>query len=112
MVQEMLVKSNSRRFFVTPYMGPKGWVGVRLDDQVNWDEVAGILKAGYLISAPKKLGGRAPSALDHAASMSDIATKRHSPSLSKMMRSLKGDKHSEAKSRSKRASAIRHTEVR
>ena len=44
MVQEILVKSNSRRFFVTPYMGPKGWVGVRLDDQVNWDEVAGILK--------------------------------------------------------------------
>ena len=79
MVQEILVKSNSRRFFVTPYMGPKGWVGVRLDDQVNWDEVAGILKAGYLMSAPKKLGGRAPSALDHAASMSDIATKRHSP---------------------------------
>ena len=75
MVQEILVKSDSRCFFVPPYMGPKGWVGVRLDDQVNWGEVAGILKDGYLMSAPKKLGGRVPSAMDQAARMSDIAHK-------------------------------------
>jgi hypothetical protein len=58
MVQEILVKSDSRRFFVPPYVGPKGWVGVRFDDRVNWDELAGILKDGYLMSAPKKLAGR------------------------------------------------------
>src|SRR5215471_18425742 len=58
MVQEILVKSDSRRFFVPPYVGSKGWVGIRLDDQVNWDEAAGVLKDGYLMSAPKKLTGR------------------------------------------------------
>ena len=35
MVQEILVKSDRRRFFVPPYMGPEGWVGVRLDDQLG-----------------------------------------------------------------------------
>jgi predicted DNA-binding protein (MmcQ/YjbR family) len=112
MVQEILVKSDRGRFFVPPYMGPKGWVGVRLDDHVNWEEVAGILKDGYLMSAPKKLGGRVPSAMDQAASMSDIATKQRSTSLSKMMPASKRDMHSGTKSRSKKTSAIRHNGVR
>jgi hypothetical protein len=62
-----------------------------LDDHVNWEEVGGILKDGYLMSAPKKLGGRLPSATEQAASMSDIATKRRSTSLSKMMPAPKWD---------------------
>jgi hypothetical protein len=60
-VQEILVNSDPKRFFVPPYMGPRGWVGVRLDDQLNWDEVAGILKDGYLMSAPKRLAARVSS---------------------------------------------------
>jgi predicted DNA-binding protein (MmcQ/YjbR family) len=76
MVQEILVNSDAKRFFVPPYMGPKGWVGVRLDYKVNWDEVAGILKDGYLMSAPKRLGGRIASAMEEAAAISDIAKKR------------------------------------
>jgi predicted DNA-binding protein (MmcQ/YjbR family) len=58
MVQEILVNSDARRFFIPPYMGPKGWVGVRLDYKVDWDEVAAILKDGYLMSAPKRLASR------------------------------------------------------
>jgi len=34
----------------------KGWVGVRLDvKNVDWEELAGILEDGYLLSAPKRL---------------------------------------------------------
>jgi len=76
MVQEILVNSDAKRFFVPPYMGPKGWVGVRLDYKVAWDEVAGILKDGYLMSAPKRLGGRIPSAMDRAAATTGVAKKR------------------------------------
>jgi predicted DNA-binding protein (MmcQ/YjbR family) len=76
MVQEILVNSDADRFFVPPYMGPKGWVGVRLDYKVNWDEVSGILKDGYLMSAPKRLGGRVPSAMDRAAASAGVAKKR------------------------------------
>ena len=67
MVHEILVNSDAKRFFVPPYMGPKGWVGMRLDYRVNWEEVAGILKDGYLMSSPKRLGGCAASAMDGAA---------------------------------------------
>jgi predicted DNA-binding protein (MmcQ/YjbR family) len=82
MVQEILVNSDAKRFFIPPYMGPKGWVGVRLDYKVNWDEVAGILKDGYQMSAPKKLGGQIPGAMSEAASLSNLATKRRSSSTS------------------------------
>ena len=54
MVQEILVNSDSKRFFVPPYMGKKGWVGVRLDYKVKWDQTAAILKDGYLMSTPSK----------------------------------------------------------
>jgi hypothetical protein len=66
MVQEILVGSDPKRFFKPPYVGPKGWVGVRLDVKVRWDELAAILNDGYQMSAPKRLAvprpriGRAP----------------------------------------------------
>jgi hypothetical protein len=55
MVQEILVGSDPKRFFKPPYVGPKGWVGVRLDFKVRWDELAAILNDGYQMSAPKRL---------------------------------------------------------
>jgi len=112
MVQEILVKSDSERFFVPPYMGPSGWVGVRLDYKVNWDELAGILKDGYLMSASKKLGGRIPSAMSKAASMSNIATKRRSISLSKIMPTSTGNAQLRTRSRSKKAGGVGRNEAR
>ena len=54
MVQEILVHSDPKRFFIPPYMGKQGWVGVRIDYKVKWDELAGILKDGYQLSGPSK----------------------------------------------------------
>ena len=39
-VQEILVGSDPRRFFVPPYVGPSGWIGVRVDLDPDWEEVA------------------------------------------------------------------------
>ena len=58
MVQEILVNSDPKRFFIPPYMGKQGWVGVRIDNKVKWDELAAILKDGYLMSAPRKSRAR------------------------------------------------------
>ena len=56
MLQEILVGADPLRFFKPPYVGHKGWVGVRLDvKKVDWEELAGILEDGYLMSAPKRL---------------------------------------------------------
>lgn len=51
MVQEILINSDPKRFFKPPYVGHKGWVGARLDVKVDWDQLAGILHDGYLLSA-------------------------------------------------------------
>jgi hypothetical protein len=53
--QEFLVRGAPGRFFVPPYVGPSGWVGVYLDDACDWDELGDILREGYRLAAPKKL---------------------------------------------------------
>lgn len=67
MVQEILVNSDPKRFFIPPYMGKQGWVGVRIDRKVKWDELAAILNDGYLLSAPKKSHAAAPARLTAVA---------------------------------------------
>ena len=54
-VQEELVEEEPARFFVPPYVGHRGWVGVRLDVDVDWDEVAGLVEEAYRLVAPKRL---------------------------------------------------------
>lgn len=56
--QEILVASDPERFFVPPYVGHKGWIGVRLDAGPDWAEVAAIVKRSYRAVAPKKLAGQ------------------------------------------------------
>ena len=56
--QVVLVGADAQRFFVPPYVGSKGWIGVRLDDKPDWDEVAALVKRSYLLTAPRKLAAR------------------------------------------------------
>ena len=58
MAQEILVRSDPKRFFIPPYVGRQGWVGVRIDNKVQWDDVAAILKDGHQLSAPSKRRAR------------------------------------------------------
>ena len=53
--QMVLVGSDPERFFVPPYVGHKGWVGIRLDTKPDWDEVAAIVRRSYKLIAPKRL---------------------------------------------------------
>jgi hypothetical protein len=53
--QEALVASDPERFFVPPYVGHRGWLGVRLDVPVDWDEVAELVADAYRTVAPKRL---------------------------------------------------------
>lgn len=54
-VQATLVREEPGRFFVPPYVGGRGWLGVRLDVDVDWDEVAGIVEDAYREVAPRRL---------------------------------------------------------
>jgi hypothetical protein len=54
-MQKMLVDADGERFFVPPYVGHRGWLGVRLDRGIHWDELAGIAEDAYAEVAPAKL---------------------------------------------------------
>ncbi len=53
--QARAVKRAPGRFFVPPYVGPSGWVGVYLDATTDWTELRDILRDAYRIVAPTKL---------------------------------------------------------
>ena len=54
-IQEALVSGAPGRFFVPPYVGHRGWVGVRLDVDVDWDEITGIVRDAYCVVVPPKV---------------------------------------------------------
>lgn len=44
------------RFYLPPYIGPRGWFGLRLDgDAVDWSEVRNLVELSYGLAAPKRL---------------------------------------------------------
>lgn len=45
--QEELVASDPARFYVPPYVGPAGWVGVKTDARTDWKLLAGLLAEAY-----------------------------------------------------------------
>ncbi len=53
--QDLLVGADPVRFFVPPYVGHRGWIGVRLDADPDWDELAELVAESYQLTAPKRL---------------------------------------------------------
>jgi len=53
--QEMLVYADPARYFVPPYVGRRGWVGVRLDGPVDWAAVTRLVREAYQQVAPRRL---------------------------------------------------------
>jgi predicted DNA-binding protein (MmcQ/YjbR family) len=55
-VQTDLVDGDSDLYFVPPYVGGKGWVGLYLDGgRLPWDDVAARIEASYRLIAPRRL---------------------------------------------------------
>lgn len=54
-IQQALVEADPERFFVPPYVGHRGWLGLRLERALDWDEFAGIAEDAYAEVAPAKL---------------------------------------------------------
>jgi hypothetical protein len=53
--QQVLVGADPDRFFAPPYVGPKGWIGIRLHPAPDWAEVAGLVHRSWRLVAPKRL---------------------------------------------------------
>jgi hypothetical protein len=54
-VQDMLVHGAPEHYFVPPYVGVRGWLGVRLDRGLDWGEVGAVVEDAYLSVAPRPL---------------------------------------------------------
>ena len=53
--QAALVAADPERYFVPPYVGGRGWLGVRLDVPVDQDEIAELVADAYRTVAPRSL---------------------------------------------------------
>jgi predicted DNA-binding protein (MmcQ/YjbR family) len=53
--QELYVRSDAAHFFVPPYVGPSGWLGVMLNTGLAWQRVADLVREAYEKVAPARL---------------------------------------------------------
>jgi hypothetical protein len=55
-----LVVANPSKFYMPAYIGPKGWVALRLDTgDIDWEEVTELVTGSYRMIAPKQLAAAA-----------------------------------------------------
>jgi hypothetical protein len=53
---DALIAAHPAKFYLPAYIGPKGWVGLRLDIAgVDWNEAAELIAGSYRLIAPKRL---------------------------------------------------------
>ena len=51
-----LASAQPRRFYLPAYIGPRGWIALRLDQgEVDWDEVAELVVTSFRLIAPPRL---------------------------------------------------------
>jgi hypothetical protein len=51
-----LAAAQPKRYYLPAYIGPRGWVALRLDaGKIDWNEVRDLLLGSYLLTAPKRL---------------------------------------------------------
>jgi hypothetical protein len=53
--QADMVETDPKRFFIPPYVGPRGWIGARLDTKPNWSTIESIVRESWRMTAPKRL---------------------------------------------------------
>jgi hypothetical protein len=53
--QAQLIEQDSDTYYRPAYFGPAGWVGMRLDGQVDWERVEDRITASWSAVAPRKL---------------------------------------------------------
>lgn len=56
--QDQHVRAEPEHFFVPPYVGPRGWLGVILDRGIDWNRIPALVREGYEKVAPAALHGR------------------------------------------------------
>jgi predicted DNA-binding protein (MmcQ/YjbR family) len=53
--RDFILGAEPARFFIPPYFGAKGWIGVGLDEAADWREIEAFVRRSYRLVAPKRL---------------------------------------------------------
>ena len=53
--QALMIRTQPEKYFKPAYVGPSGWVGIRLDRDPDWKEVGELMRDSYRLIAPKRL---------------------------------------------------------
>lgn len=56
--QQELIAAEPAKFFRPPYVGGRGWIGVRLDGDLDWTEIAELCQDAYRAIAPARLAAQ------------------------------------------------------
>jgi len=93
--QDHYTGSEPKYFFVPPYVGPRGWLGVHLDKGLSWKRVAALVRQAYEKVAPatlaKSIGETVeikPPTAKLAASEVDPLKSKGAQSILKQLRKL------------------------
>lgn len=54
-MRDALLAGDPDRYYYPPYVGHRGWVGVRLDVRVDWVEIGELVQDAYRAIAPRRL---------------------------------------------------------
>lgn len=94
-VQSLYTEAEPKHFFVPPYVGPRGWLGVHLDKGISWKRVAKLVREAYEKVAPRTLSARIGKTIEikppdrtPTAAQIDPLQSKHAQSVLKKLRSL------------------------
>jgi predicted DNA-binding protein (MmcQ/YjbR family) len=54
-VEREALLAQGEPFYVPPYVGDKGWVGIHCDDATDWEEISELIATSYCLIAPRRL---------------------------------------------------------
>ena len=86
--QELYTKAEPKHFFVPPYVGPRGWLGVHLDKGISWKRVAKLVREAYEKVAPTALSAKLGKTIEIEPPTQTVSATQFDPLQSKRGQSV------------------------
>jgi predicted DNA-binding protein (MmcQ/YjbR family) len=86
--QEFYTRQEPKHFFVPPYVGPRGWLGVHLNKGMAWKRVAQLVREAYEKVAPPALANTQGKTLEIKGAVKPLSPAEIDPLQSPRARSI------------------------
>ncbi|MGH8186681.1 MAG: MmcQ/YjbR family DNA-binding protein [Steroidobacteraceae bacterium] len=86
--QELYAQAEPKHFFVPPYVGPRGWLGVNLDKGISWKRVAKLVREAYEKVAPPALSAKLGKTIEIKPPTTTLSAEQFDPMQSKRAQSV------------------------